>query len=182
MNRGFYTGMAAALLLFALSVLWLLSASQSYRDVSGLSRFEALKVAERTQDALPFLSNAVLDAEGDAAFLAHGCPPSGDFCTLARARVAEYADASSRRLSSPDLSVAASIQAWQCLPMAPSSGFSHAYSINVSLNLSLRGGPVHALRSLNQSDRVQANATAAFRSSVVSSGPAGPWDVGVTCG
>ncbi|MBI2446165.1 hypothetical protein HYV43_07290 [Candidatus Micrarchaeota archaeon] len=181
MRRGFYTGLAAALLFFSLSVLWLLSASQSYRDASGLSGFEALKVAERAQDALPFFSSSIVDAEGDAAFAVHGCVPAGDFCTAAFSRVVNYSNASATRLSARDLRVVATLYEWSCLPAVAGPGFTHAYELNVSFNVTFRGGPVRALRWVNQSDSVQVNATSAFASRVASSGPAGVWSVGVTC-
>lgn len=181
MTRGFYTGLAAVLLLFALTGLWLLSAAQSYRDAADLTRFAALKVSERALDAQAFLSSAVADAQGDAAFSAHGCLPQGGFCNRAQAAVANYSNVSADHLSDGDLRVTVLVAEWVCAPVPPSSGFTDAYSVNVSLDMRLQSGPVRAQRWLNQTDVVQVNSTAAFRSRVNSSGPVGLWDVGVNC-
>ncbi len=182
MRRGFYTGLAAALTLFALSGLWLLSTSQSYRDVSDLAQLQALRVFETASDARAFLSSAVADAEGDAAFSVHGCVAQGTFCSHAQGRVSNYTDASAFRMSGNGMAVRASLFNWSCLPVFPApAGFSEAYAINVSLNVSVDAGPVSAVRWINQSDVVLVNSTAAFRSVVNSSGPAGIWDVRVNC-
>jgi len=173
--------MAAALLLFALTSMWLLSAAQSYRDASDVTRFAALKVSERAQDAVPFVSNAVADAEHDAAFAAHGCLSSGGFCDRARALAADYSNFSGGVLSDGGVRLGVVLQRWACAPVAPQAGFTDAYSVNVTLNVSLQSGPVRAVRQVAQTDVVQVNATGAFASRVNSSGPAGVWDVGVNC-
>ncbi len=180
--RGFYTGLAAALAFFALSAVWLLSASLSDRSVSDLTQMEALRVAESSVDVVTYASSLLADAEGDAAFLVHGCAPQGSFCNEARARVLDYANASVRKLSGSGLLVRAVLFNFSCatLQKAP-AGFSDAYLVNVSLNVSLDGGPVRAFRWVNQSDVVLVNSTAAFRSVVNSSGPAGVWDVRINC-
>ena len=182
MTRGFSTGLAAASAFFALSVLWLLSASLSDRDVSDLTAFHALRVAEISADAVTYASTALADAEGDAAFFVHGCTPQGSYCTHVRDRIVNYTNASVRRLSGSGISVRAHLFNFSCVALdTPAAGFTAAYALNISLNVSLQGGPVRALRWVNQSDVVLVNSSSAFRSRVNSSGPAGVWDVRVDC-
>ncbi len=181
MTRGFYTGLAAALLLFALTGLWLLSAAQSYRDAADLTRFAALKAVERASDAQAFLSSAVADAQGDAAFSVHGCVPQGGFCDKARDLVLNYSNSSATQLSDRSVRLNVTLEEWACASMPPASGFTDAYSVNVSLDVRFQSGPVRAQRWVNQTDVVQVNSTSAFRSRVNSSGSAGLWDVGVNC-
>lgn len=186
-TRGFYTGLAAALTLFALSVLWLLSASQSDRQVSDLVQLQALQVNERSSDAVPYLLSAVADAESDSAFSVHGCTfvPS-TYCADLQARLVNYSASASGTLSVPPVGVFGTVSSFACSDLLPAPpGFSNAYSVNGTLNVTLSGFPVTARRLVDFSDIVLVNASSPsnpFRAIVnrTQSGVVG--DVSVHCG
>lgn len=182
MTRGFYTGLAAALTFFVLSGLWLLSASQSDRDVAELTQLNALQVVEYAADGQSYLSSVVADAENDASFFTHGCTPQGNYCSAASANVLDYTRRSAQNFHSPDYSVQTFLYDFSCVKLGTSPfGFTDAYSVKVSINFSMSRGPVRVLRWVNQSDLVLVNSSRSFRSVVTSSGPAGVWEVRVSC-